>query len=90
MKKYFTRGLLVLILSGMTFIFSSAKSNAETSNGKGRAQLWADNCARCHNMIPAETYSNAEWEVAVQHMRVRAGLTAKEYREILEFLRSGD
>lgn len=57
---------------------------------KGGAQLWADNCARCHNNRPATTYSDAEWDVAMHHMRIRANLTPVEHQKLVEFLKSGN
>ena len=57
---------------------------------KGGSQLWSENCARCHNMRSSSSYSDAEWVVAMQHMRVRANLTAEEHKKILEFLKSGN
>lgn len=58
------------------------------TSGKGGAQLWAENCVRCHNIRSPSVYSDAEWEVAMHHMRIRANLTAEEHRRILEFLES--
>ena len=60
------------------------------SSGKGGAQLWAENCVRCHNIRSPSTYSDAEWDVAMLHMRIRANLTAEEHRKILEFLKSAN
>jgi len=53
-------------------------------------QLWADNCARCHNMRPPESYSDAQWDVAVLHMRVRANLTADDANAIVKYLKSAN
>ncbi len=53
------------------------------------ARLWAENCVRCHNLRPLDSYTDSEWEVAVHHMRVRANLTAEEHRAILSFLKHG-
>ena len=62
-----------------------AKAEAPT---KGGPQLWAENCARCHNYRSPTSYSSAQWEVVMEHMRVRANLTAEEYTKILDFLKS--
>ena len=56
--------------------------------GKSGAQLWTDNCMRCHNLRGPETYSALQWEVAMHHMRLRANLTGQETRKITEFLKS--
>ena len=60
------------------------------SSGKGGAQLWAENCVRCHNIRSPSTYSDAEWEVTMHHMRIRANLTAEEHQKILAFLKSAN
>jgi nitrate/TMAO reductase-like tetraheme cytochrome c subunit len=60
------------------------------SSGKGGAQLWTENCIRCHNIRSPSTYSDAEWEVSMHHMRIRANLTAEEHKKILEFLKSAN
>ena len=65
-------------------------NSASTDSGKGGAQLWADNCQRCHNTRSPSTYNDAQWEVAMMHMRVRANLTPEEHKKILEFLKSGN
>ncbi len=57
---------------------------------KAGVQLWADNCARCHNIRPPESYSDTQWDVAVLHMRVRANLAANDARAIAEYLKSAN
>ena len=57
--------------------------------GKSGAELWAQNCVRCHNIRSPSNYSPAQWEVIMMHMRVRANLTPEEHKKILEFLKSG-
>ena len=52
------------------------------------AALWAQNCGHCHNLRSPDSYSDAQWDVAMLHMRVRANLTANERQQILAFLRS--
>jgi len=54
--------------------------------GKGGAELWSQNCGRCHNLRPQNSFSSTQWDVIVHHMRVRANLTADEYRAIRDYL----
>lgn len=54
------------------------------------AQSWADNCARCHNMRDPAEYRDDVWEPTVLHMRIRAGLTGQETRDILTFLQKAN
>lgn len=55
-----------------------------TAGGK----MWSRQCGRCHNLRLPSEYSDAQWAVAVQHMRVRVPLTGEEQRKILEFLKA--
>jgi cytochrome c5 len=51
-------------------------------------ELWSNNCLRCHNIRPPTMYNNAQWDVIVHHMRIRANITGQEQRAIVEFLKS--
>ena len=57
--------------------------------GRG-AQTWANNCARCHNMRGAAELRDDQWRAAIAHMRVRAGLTGQEARDVLVFLQGSN
>lgn len=57
---------------------------------KGGAQLWAENCNRCHNSRSPSERSDVQWGVIAHHMRLQATLTGEEYRKILEFLRASN
>ena len=63
---------------------------AESDRMAGGALVWAQNCMRCHNLRPPRERSDREWDIIVHHMRVRAGLTADEYRLIRQFLQSAN
>src|SRR5205809_3161015 len=52
------------------------------------AQLWALNCGHCHNIRSPSSYSDAQWDIVMLHMRVRANLTADEHKQILAFLKT--
>ena len=55
---------------------------------KGGAQLWAETCSRCHNLRPADSYNDAQWQAVMQHMRLRANLDGNESRLITAFLQA--
>lgn len=57
---------------------------------KGGAQLWAENCTRCHYSRPPTQYSAQQWDLVVTHMRLRADLTGQEAGEIIKFLQSSN
>lgn len=61
-----------------------------TRLAKSGAQLWAKNCARCHNFRSPGTYNDAQWDIAVHHMRIRANLTGEDSRKVLTFLQAGN
>lgn len=54
------------------------------------AQLWAENCTRCHYSRPPKQYSAQQWDIIVTHMRLRADLTGQEAREITKFLQANN
>jgi mono/diheme cytochrome c family protein len=54
------------------------------------AKAWADNCARCHNLRDPKELRDDQWKPVVTHMRIRAGLTGQEARDILLFLQGSN
>ena len=91
---------LLIFASGSWDVFAGSKETRETatnsssSNTAGSSmqlsgqELWSMNCQRCHNMRSPAMYSNAQWDVIVHHMRVRANITGAEQRAIADFLKS--
>jgi cytochrome c1 len=57
---------------------------------KGGAQVWSENCMRCHNYRRPSEHSDRHWEIIAHHMRVRGNLTAEEHRQILAFLKAAN
>ena len=85
---------IIIFCASLTWMIGCAtnKQSGEVAAGtppKSGAQLWAENCVRCHNIRSPGSLSPAQWEVAMMHMRVRANLTPEEHKKILEFLKSG-
>jgi len=89
----------------LLFLASSAalSLNAESSDTSGAdvaqsikgdfirgAKLWANTCVRCHNMRDPKDLTDEEWGITISHMRVRAGLTGQDTRDILEFLQKSN
>lgn len=54
------------------------------------AKAWADNCNRCHNMREPKEFRDDHWRPIVYHMRIRAGLSGQETRDILRFLQESN
>jgi len=51
---------------------------------------WSRRCGQCHNLRPPSEYSDAQWAVAMHHMRVRVPLTGAEQKDILVFLQASN
>ena len=80
----------IFSIAALIFIISSCASTSSLSEAKSGAQLWGENCLRCHNTPSPETFSDSEWDVAVLHMRMRANLTKREAIKIADFLKSAN
>ena len=52
------------------------------------AQIWAENCMRCHELRSPSQYTPAQWGVIIQYMRLKAGLTGTQAKKVLAFLQS--
>ena len=90
------RLLLAAAAAAVTFspVFAGpsapADGKAVADEGPDAAKLWAQNCSRCHNMRPAKTYSDAQWDTLVHHMRIRGNITGGDARLIAEFLKGAN
>ena len=54
------------------------------------SKVWAENCTRCHNMRSPDDLTDEQWITSAFHMRIRAGLTGQETRDIITFLQSAN
>jgi len=82
-----TRGWIMIIGSifVMAIVFNSCMESQKVA-AKGGAQLWAENCQRCHNTPSPASFSHEQWKTIGMHMQTRAQLTDKERDKIIEFL----
>jgi mono/diheme cytochrome c family protein len=51
---------------------------------------WSDICGRCHNLRAPSEYSDAQWTVVLDQMRLLVPLTTQEQYEILAFLKANN
>ena len=98
---YFAALVLFIFASVSWKVFAGSKASAETATESSNTvksnsslqlsgqELWSMNCQRCHNMRSPVMYNNAQWDVIVHHMRVRANLTGADARAIADSLKSG-
>ena len=97
MKTYKTIKIAGLFLTLLIFFSSctSAEKYAEINKDKvaiqkSGAQLWGENCVRCHSMPSPSAYNDTDWDVIGMHMKVRANLTTIETKKIFDFLKSAN
>jgi len=90
MKSLNKKHVIGLLLGGaglIAFISLNGCFVSEKIAAKSGAQLWAENCQRCHNMPSPSTFSPDQWEIVGMHMQTRAQLTDKERDKIVDFLK---
>jgi hypothetical protein len=78
--------LFFSITAAISIILNSCKAS-EKITAKSGAQLWAENCQRCHNTPSPSTFSHDQWETIGMHMQSRALLTDTERDKIVAFLK---
>ena len=69
---------------------ANATTQSDPMQFANGAKTWADTCARCHNMRDPKSLRDDQWRAAIAHMRVRAGLTATEAKNVLVFLQQSN
>lgn len=73
------------VLTVASIIMNSCAENQKIA-AKSGAQLWAENCQRCHNTPSPASFSHEQWLTIGMHMQTRAQLTDKERDKIIAFL----
>ena len=100
MRVLFLTLLLILLFGYSLKVFATPQTATQTPKGskttankstanKNNAsdpgeQKFKENCGRCHN--PPDSLSPREVKAVVQHMRVRAMLSAEDEQLILKYL----
>lgn len=90
MKKLnFIIGVVVSVFAAAFFI-QGCSSSKEIITNKSGAQLWGENCIRCHNNPSSVDFSDHQWKTIGLHMQVRANLTKVEVKKVVAFLQSAN
>jgi mono/diheme cytochrome c family protein len=88
--KIFGIAAIVLgILTALTLESCSAEQVATYKNKSG-AQLWGENCIRCHNTPSPAAYNDTDWNTIGLHMQVRANLSKEQAQKIFDFIKSAN
>ncbi|MEO9210646.1 MAG: cytochrome c [Ginsengibacter sp.] len=85
-KKFIIVSLLVVVIGSMMIFFNSCTASKKISMKSG-AQLWAENCQRCHNTPSPSSFSPEQWETIGMHMQSRGLITNTERDKIVDFLK---
>ncbi len=77
-----------MIVLGLMILatFNGCTASQQISNKTG-AQLWAENCQRCHNTPSPSSFSSDQWETVGLHMQSRSLITDEERNKIVAFLK---
>jgi len=78
--------LTILLAMFLTFSVNYVFANEHKGDSVRGAELWASSCVHCHNIREPADLSKRAWKYSMNHMRVRAGFTGQETRDILAFI----
>ena len=79
---------IAFIISTSVILLDSCAPTKEIAEKSG-AQLWGENCNRCHNAPSQDQYSSEQWGIIGNHMKLKAGITNEEMTKIVTFLKGG-
>lgn len=83
-------GVAIALTIGVVSLARAADAAPDASAFTRGARTWANNCVRCHNARDPKDFRDDQWKVIMSHMRIRAGLTGQEARDVLGFLQRGN
>lgn len=83
-----TKKTMVWALGLMVLLPMAAEGQQDPEKIGEGAQVYAANCARCHNARSGTERTDAEWVPIVAHMRARGNLTKSQAEAVLAFLQA--
>jgi len=78
---------ILITLAAFTALTMNGCAESQKLKSKSGAQLWAENCQRCHNTPSPSSFSHDQWTTIGLHMQTRALITDEERDKIVAFLR---
>lgn len=82
--------LAASIFMGIPGSASNAAANPPQGDIAAGGLAWTQYCTHCHNLRSPNELRDDQWKTSMFHMRVRAGLTGKETRDILSFIQAAN
>lgn len=91
MKNLKSNKFAITLITAVTLTLLMPLANATDNwpikgNFAKGAKAWAENCTRCHNVRDPKELRDDQWVTTIYHMRLRAGLTGQEARDIVTFM----
>ena len=84
----------LLLFAGTVALVGSPSYGAESSTKDGNVGagglLWTSSCVHCHNLREPNELRDDQWVTSVLHMRIRAGLTGQETRDVIAFIQASN
>ncbi len=87
-NKSIITSILIAILT-LTVLSQSCAPSKMIAQKSG-AQLWGENCIRCHNLPSPTDFNDVQWATIGLHMEDRASLTETEAEKIIDFMKSAN
>lgn len=82
--------LSVLVAGLILSAGASAVEVKQEGNFLKGLEKWKNTCSRCHEMRDPKEFSDRQWKTVVTHMKIRAGLTGQDARDILAYFKNSN
>lgn len=82
-----TSAIILFVSVCFLIPFMNGCKASQMVTAKSGAQLWSENCQRCHNTPSPSSFSPEQWETIGMHMQTRALITEDERNKIVAFLK---
>ena len=88
-RPVFMAAAILLGIGGGVASADEIKSNDAAQFARG-AKAWAQTCQGCYNLRDPKELTDRNWDIVVNHMRVRADLPGQMARDIKAFLKASN
>jgi len=90
MQTSITAAAIAALLAGASVAAAAENGRTDPMQIARGAKAWSNNCGRCHNFRDPKEFSDKNWDIIVDHMRVIAPLNGATARDIKAFLKSSN
>lgn len=82
--------IAALTVAATSTVSSAQEKKADPAQVARGAKAWAETCKACHNLRDPKEFSDKNWDIIVDHMRVITPLPGATARDIKAFLKSSN